>query len=79
MNNEKDKNKEFVFKFSLRQVIILSQVFVFNFLYFGFRCNMRWSEFLDTLLVREILVIEPYQFTPKSKERGQAWTEILKM
>ena len=30
---------------------------------------MKWPEFSDTLL------IEPYQFTPKSKERGPSWTE----
>ena len=52
--------------------MILSQDFLFNFLYFGFRCIMKWSEFWDTLLVREILVIEPYQLILKSKERGQA-------
>ena len=57
---------------------ILSQVFVFNLLYFGFRCIMKWSEFSDTLLVREILVIEPYQFIPKSKERGQTWAEVAR-
>ena len=39
---------------------------------------MKCSEFLDTLVVREILVIEPYQFIPKSKERGQAWTEVAR-
>ena len=58
--------------------MILSQVFVFNFSYFGFRCIMKWSEFSDTVLVREIKMIEPYQFTPKDKERGQAWTEVAK-
>ena len=50
--------------------MILSEVFIFNFLYFGFRRITKWSEYSDTLLVREILVIEPYQFTLKSKERG---------
>ena len=39
---------------------------------------MQWSEFSDTLLVREIVVIEPYRFTPKSNERGQAWTEVAR-
>ena len=34
------------------------------------------SEFSDTLLVPEVLPIKPHQFTPKSKEPGQAWTEI---
>ena len=58
--------------------MILSQDFVFNFLYFGFRCIMKWSEFWDTLLVREILVIEPYQLILKSKERGQAYTEVAR-
>ena len=58
--------------------MILSQVFVFNLLHFGFRCIRKRSEFSDTLLVREILVIEPYRFTPKSKERGQAWTEVAR-
>ena len=30
------------------------------------------------MLVFKILVIEPYQFTPKSKERGQAWTDVTR-
>ena len=34
------------------------------------------SEFSNTLLVPEVLPIKPHQFTPKSKEPGQAWTEI---
>ena len=33
---------------------------------------MKWSEFSETLLAHEILVIKPYQLTPKSKEPGQA-------
>lgn len=37
---------------------------------------MKWTDFIDTILTREILVIEPYQFTPKSKERGQSWSEV---
>ena len=37
---------------------------------------MKWNEFSDTLLVREILVVEPYQYPTKSKERGNAWTAI---
>ena len=28
------------------------------------------------MLVPEILVIKPHQFTPKNKTSGQAWTEI---
>ena len=76
--NEKDRSKIFVFKFWLRKVMILSQVFVFSFLYVVFRCIMKWSEFFDSLLVREILVIEPHQLTPKSKEWDQAWTELAR-
>ena len=53
--------------------------FIFNFLYFGFRCIMKWSEFSDTLFACDILVIEPYQFTPKCKKRGKAWTELARM
>ena len=34
------------------------------------------SEFSNTLLVPEVLPIKPHQFTPKSKEPVQAWTEI---
>ena len=34
------------------------QVIVFNILYFGFRCIMKWSQFLDTLLACKILVIQ---------------------
>ena len=39
--------------------MILSQVSVFKSSHFGFRFNMKWSEFSDALLAREILVIEP--------------------
>ena len=39
---------------------------------------MKWSEFSDTSLVHEILVFEPYQFTPKCKERWQGWTEVAR-
>ena len=53
-------------------------IFFFNFLYFGFRCIMKWSEFSDTLLVCEILVFESDQFTLKSKEQGQAWIEVAR-
>lgn len=56
--------------------MILSQVLVFNFSYFRFRCIIKWSEFSDTFLVCEILVVEPHQFTLKSNERGQAWIEV---
>ena len=39
---------------------------------------MKCSEFLDTSVVREILVIQPYQFISKSKERWQGWTEVAR-
>ena len=48
--------------------MILSKNFV---PYFGFRCIFRWSEFSDTLLVREILVIEPYTLQQKGKSEGK--------
>ena len=39
---------------------------------------MKWSELLDALPVCEILKIKHYQFTTKSKEWGQAWTEVAR-
>ncbi|XP_057302767.1 uncharacterized protein LOC130636935 [Hydractinia symbiolongicarpus] len=37
---------------------------------------MIWNNEKDVLLCREILVKEPYKFKFKTRERGQAWTEI---
>ena len=37
---------------------------------------MKWTDEMDILFLREILVEEPYQYKPKSKERGQIWKRI---
>ena len=37
---------------------------------------MKWSDDKDKILLREIIVEEPYKFKPKSKERGNIWTVI---
>ena len=37
---------------------------------------MRWTEEHDIVLCREVLVAQPYQYRPKSAERGSAWTSI---
>ena len=52
----------------------------FLFLVFYTLClDALWNgQFFDSLLVREILVIEPHQLTPKSKEWDQAWTELAR-
>ena len=39
---------------------------------------MVWTEEKDVSLCREILVVEPYQFKEKTRERGTSWTEISK-
>lgn len=37
---------------------------------------MKWTEEHDILLCREVLVVQPHQYRPKSTERGNAWTSI---
>ena len=37
---------------------------------------MVWNDEKDILLCREMLVVEPYQFKEKTKDRGSAWTQI---
>ena len=37
---------------------------------------MLWSDNKDEILCREVLVFEPYQFKPRSHERGNAWKAI---
>ena len=37
---------------------------------------MIWNEEKDVLLCRELLVVEPYNYKEKTKERGQAWSSI---
>ena len=34
------------------------------------------NEEKDVLLCRELLVVEPYNYKEKTKERGQAWSSI---
>ena len=36
--------------------------------------SMVWNNDKDVLLCREILVVEPYKFKEKTRERGTAWT-----
>ena len=40
---------------------------------------MRWTEHHDTLMLREILVKEPYKHKHGSVERGQIWEEIAEI
>ena len=37
---------------------------------------MVWANEKDELLCREILLLEPYIFKPRSRERGNAWKDI---
>ena len=37
---------------------------------------MLWTPQHDILLCREILLVEPYQHKPSTRERGQAWYTI---
>ena len=75
--NVKDRNSNFYSKFEWDKLWFFRKFLFLDFYVLGF--NVLWngpSEFSDTLLVPEILVIKPHQFTPKSKKSGQAWTEI---
>ena len=38
---------------------------------------MVWDKKKNDLLCREVLPFEPYQFKPRTKERGNAWNAIL--
>lgn len=44
--------------------------------FYIFSSPMVWNDEKDVLLCREMLVVEPYQFKEKTRERGQAWTKI---
>ena len=37
---------------------------------------MVWNDNKDEMLCREVLLFEPYQFKPRSHERGNAWKAI---
>ena len=37
---------------------------------------MVWDEKKDDMLCREVLLFEPYQFKPWTRERGNAWKAI---
>lgn len=37
---------------------------------------MKWTEDHDIMLCREVLVVQPFQYRPKSAERGNAWTSV---
>ena len=37
---------------------------------------MVWDEKKDDMLSREVLLFEPYQFKPRTRERGNAWKAI---
>lgn len=49
---------------------------VFYFPFFLIRSPFEWSEQHDDLLLREVLVVEPFKYKPGSPRRGQAWTQI---
>ena len=38
--------------------------------------TFRWTEIKDKILLREVRLVEPYQFKAASKESGQAWSEV---
>ena len=75
--NVKDRSSNFYSKFDWDKLWFFRKFLFLDFYVLGF--NVLWngpSDFSDTLLVPEILVIKPHQFTPKNKTSGQAWTEI---
>ena len=56
---------------------IIMKILIFYFMLFFFcRAPFVWTDAHDELLVREILVIEPYKCKRGSAKRGDAWTEI---
>ena len=52
-----------------RLVSILSHLFIC-------RTIMVWDDTKDELLCRKVLLFEPYQFKPRTRERGNAWKAI---
>ena len=47
--------------------------------YFLYRPPFEWTEKHDDYLLREILVVEPFQFKQGSVKRGGAWTQIAEI
>ena len=45
-------------------------------LFLTFIGAFRWTEDKDRSLLREIRVVEPYNYMVGSKEAGQGWTEV---
>ena len=45
-------------------------------LFFNSRSAMRWTEKHDIILLREILLREPFKYRHGSSERGAIWEEI---
>ena len=39
---------------------------------------MEWTELHDLNLCEEVLVVEPWKHSYRSKERGDSWNEIAK-
>ena len=37
---------------------------------------MKWTEKHDVMLCREVFIVYPHQYRPKSSERANAWTAI---
>lgn len=37
---------------------------------------MAWTDYKDDLLLREMLLFEPFKFKPRTKERGNAWKMV---
>ena len=37
---------------------------------------MVWDEIKDDMLCREVLLLGPYLFKPRTRERGNAWESI---
>ena len=40
---------------------------------------MDWTEAHDSSLIREILIVEPFQFKSATVKRGQAWSQIAEI
>ena len=53
----------------------IMSVFLCFFLFLQ-RLIIVWTDHKDDLLLREILLFEPFKFKPHTKERGNAWKMV---
>ena len=52
----------------LHTLVSVGSIFLFK--------GMEWSDKHDLVLCRDVLVMEPYQYSYRSKESGDVWNQI---